>query len=94
MEILEAGPRDPRGGKDANYRPARRLASLPWSDAMVRVPSTFDRRRAVDLPAPAVWHPGLFIAATRLNGGGFARRAQDAHQERARKARAGCGWAW
>ncbi|MGE5338740.1 MAG: GNAT family N-acetyltransferase [Gemmatimonadota bacterium] len=39
---------------------------------------------AVDLPAPGAWHLGLFIAATRLHGSGFAQRAYDAYEQWAR----------
>jgi ribosomal protein S18 acetylase RimI-like enzyme len=34
-----------------------------------------------DLPAPGVWHLGLFIVATRLHGSGEARTLHDALEE-------------
>jgi RimJ/RimL family protein N-acetyltransferase len=39
---------------------------------------------AVDLLAPGVWHLGLFIAATRLHGSGFAQQAHAAYEQWAR----------
>lgn len=39
---------------------------------------------ATDLPAAGVWHLGLFIAATRLHGSGFAQAAHAAYERWAR----------
>ena len=36
---------------------------------------------AVDLLAPGVWHLGLFVAATRLHGSGWAARAYQATED-------------
>lgn len=45
---------------------------------------------ATDLPAVSVWHLGLFVAATRLHGSGFAQAAHAAYEQWAR--RSGAQW--